>query len=86
MARLKLIWFALTAPHAAIIARTQDIQSGFDQVFVERVRKELAAIRVNEWQLVGVSVAHNSKDIDSWAIQNFLGRAPGYINRLINKG
>jgi len=84
MQRLKLIWFALTAPKAAIERRVDEAQSGWDWAINNDYLKELDSLKVGTWDLVGVSIAHNG-DVDTSAIHDFLKRAPNIIRRLIQK-
>lgn len=83
MNRLKLIWYALTAPKRAIENRTAQIEFELDQAFIEDTQRELNALKLDAWQLNGVSIAHYS-DIDIDTIERFLRRAPATIQRLID--
>jgi len=85
MVRLKLIWFALTAPRLAIEKRVDEVQSGYDWAYAHDIKQELEALNVGTWELVGVSIAHNG-NTDTTEIHDFLKRAPRVINRLITRG
>lgn len=84
MSRLKLIWYALTAPSPAIESRTAQIEFELDQAFIEETQHELNAILSVSWELNGVRIAHSSDHIDIDAIERFLRHAPATIQRLID--
>jgi hypothetical protein len=83
MKRLKLIWYALTAPKQAIEERTAQIEFELDQVFIQEIQKHLNAIEPHKWDLVGIHLEHTS-EVNIKKIEGFLVDAPYIVQRLID--